>query len=80
VRGDGGGPKTANGKRTVSRNALKHGLTSDSPVIPGESHEKWQRHLDGVMHSLQPERFGADAGREGRPVAAQPEQTGRVFS
>ena len=51
------GPNTQRGKAASSRNAVKHGLTSESPVVPGESHEEWQRHLDGIMDSLQPENY-----------------------
>jgi hypothetical protein len=29
------GPATAEGKAAASRNAIKHGLRSDAPVIPG---------------------------------------------
>ena len=31
------GPKTTDGKATVSQNAIKHGLTAQKTVIPGES-------------------------------------------
>jgi hypothetical protein len=31
------GPKTPEGKKSSSQNALKHGLTADSHVLPGES-------------------------------------------
>jgi len=50
------GPSTARGRAAVRHNALKHGLSSDAPVIPErESDEEWQRHLDGTIESLQPE-------------------------
>ena len=55
-RGKGGGPKTAAGKAVVSRNAVKHGITSASPVIPGmESDEEWQAYRSGIIESLEPE-------------------------
>ena len=55
-RGKGGGPKTAAGKAAVSRNAVKHGITSASPVIPGmESDEEWQAYRSGIIESLEPE-------------------------
>jgi hypothetical protein len=57
MQGDGGGPKSARGKRITSRNAVKHGLRSDQPLIPGESIEEWERHLRGVMESIQPEGY-----------------------
>ena len=57
-RGQGGGPKTKAGKAAVSRNAIKHGITSASPVIPGmESEEGWQAHLDGIVESVAPEGY-----------------------
>lgn len=55
-QGKGGGPKTAAGKLAVSRNAIKHGITSASPVIPGmESEELWQAYRSGIVESLEPE-------------------------
>ena len=52
----GGGPKTKAGKAAVSRNAVKHGITSASPVIPGmESDEEWQAYRSGIIESLEPE-------------------------
>ncbi|MCH7697621.1 MAG: hypothetical protein IH865_01595 [Chloroflexi bacterium] len=57
-QGKGGGPKTAAGKVAVSRNAIKHGITSPSPVIPGmETEEAWQAHLDGIIESVAPEGY-----------------------
>lgn len=39
------GPKTANGRAAVRHNALKHGITSTCPVIPGmESEAEWHHH------------------------------------
>lgn len=50
------GPTTPEGKAIASRNATTHGLTSSAPVIPGiEEPADWQRHLQGMMESLQPE-------------------------
>ena len=58
MQGEGGGPRTAAGKTTVARNALKHGLTATTPVVPGlEDPAHWQRHLDGMLESLQPEGY-----------------------
>jgi len=48
------GPNTERGKTTSSRNAVKHGLTSDAPVIPGESLAEWQRFLAGIIASYEP--------------------------
>src|SRR3989337_1510771 len=50
------GPRTTAGKAVASRNALKHGILSRAPVIPGlEDPAEWQRHLKGMFESLQPE-------------------------
>jgi len=50
------GPNTARGKAASSRNAVKHGLRSDAPVIPElESFDDWERHRAGIVASFQPE-------------------------
>jgi len=54
VRGQGGGPKTTRGKVASSRNAVRHGLRSDQPIIPGESLNEWKAHLEGIIESIQP--------------------------
>jgi len=45
--------------RALNRvNALKHAMTSKVPVIPElESEEDWNRHLEGVRSSLNPEGY-----------------------
>ncbi|HJZ56063.1 MAG TPA: hypothetical protein VKE74_13935 [Gemmataceae bacterium] len=48
------GPRTAEGKATVARNATRHGIFSAVPVIPGESPEQWEAHRAGVVASLTP--------------------------
>jgi len=56
MRGQGGGPKTDKGKAASSRNALKHGLRSDAPVIPEmESFDDWERFRSGLVASFGPE-------------------------
>jgi hypothetical protein len=50
----GGGPRTAEGKRVVAQNAIKHGLTSASPVAGGESQEDWETHLEGLRKDFAP--------------------------
>ena len=53
--GRGGGPGTAAGKATSSRNATRHGVYSSLPVIAGvERHEDWDTHRQGVLQSLAP--------------------------
>ena len=49
------GPQTAEGKAIVSGNAIRHGLLSWKPTIPGlESVEDWEAHLEMTMESLAP--------------------------
>jgi hypothetical protein len=48
------GPRTPTGKERASRNALRHGLHTDLPVIPGERPEDWQAHLEAIRQSLAP--------------------------
>jgi hypothetical protein len=48
------GPNTAEGKASSSRNAVKHGLRSDAPVIPGfESFDEWEAHKAGIMAAIE---------------------------
>jgi hypothetical protein len=49
------GPNTTDGKVVVSRNAIRHGLLSWKPTIPGlESEEDWETHLEMTLESLSP--------------------------
>jgi hypothetical protein len=48
------GPRTAEGKLIVSRNATQHGIFAAVPVIPGEDPEAWEAHRAGVVESLAP--------------------------
>ena len=49
------GPRTAEGRAIVSGNAIRHGLLSWKPVIPGlENPEDWETHLELTMESLAP--------------------------
>ncbi|MGD0389428.1 MAG: hypothetical protein ABSC42_10790 [Tepidisphaeraceae bacterium] len=49
------GPQTAEGKAIVSGNAIRHGLLSWKPTIPGlETVEDWDAHLDRTLESLAP--------------------------
>jgi hypothetical protein len=60
VQGQGGGPNTRRGKAASSRNAVKHGLTSDAPVIPEiESFEELERHRAGTVAGFAPEGLEA---------------------
>ncbi len=50
------GPTSERGKAVVSRNAVKHGLLSDAPVIEGvEDPADWERHRQGILDSTEPE-------------------------
>jgi hypothetical protein len=47
------GPQTARGKKTISRNALKHGLLAREVVITGGDGEESQREFDALVARLQ---------------------------
>ena len=50
----GGGPRTTSGKAITRRNALRHGVLSTLPVVPGlERPEDWQRTM--LLASLAPQ-------------------------
>ena len=50
------GPNTPAGKAASSRNALKHGLRSEAPVIPVfEDFDDWERHRAGIIAAIEPE-------------------------
>ncbi len=48
--------KKSNVSTAITRfNALRHGLTSNAPVVPGvESAEEWQEHLDAILSDRAP--------------------------
>jgi hypothetical protein len=48
------GPVTPAGKRRSSMNAVTHGLSAQSVLLPGESDERFQRLLDGFASDFQP--------------------------
>jgi hypothetical protein len=47
------GPKTPQGKARSSRNAMRFGIHSPAPLIPGESAEEWDKHRAGMLASLE---------------------------
>jgi hypothetical protein len=50
-----GGPNTQEGKEVVRWNAVRHGISSPKPVVPGlEKQEDWESHRDGIMDNLSP--------------------------
>jgi hypothetical protein len=51
-----GGPITQEGKEVARWNAIRHGIRSPTPVVPGaEKQEDWDEHREGVLESLSPE-------------------------
>ena len=48
------GPKTDEGKQRCAQNALKHGLRSKHPVIPGEDPIEYQHKLDQLRADIRP--------------------------
>ena len=48
------GPKTEQGKQRSSLNALRHGLTGQIIVLPGEDLESYQHHLESFIHEYKP--------------------------
>lgn len=50
------GPNTEAGKQVVSLNAVRHGLRSDAPVIPGvESEHEWETYRDAIVDDWDPQ-------------------------
>jgi hypothetical protein len=48
------GPRTEPGKQRASRNALRHGLTAQTAVLPNENPETYQRHIQQFLDEYQP--------------------------
>jgi len=48
------GPKTEDGLRSVSLNAIKHGLTAKTVVLPNESEEEYEAELRDYLHHFAP--------------------------
>jgi len=54
----GAGQEHPRAKAASSRNALKHGLSAGDPVVRQvEDAEDWQRHLEQVISSIEPEGY-----------------------
>ena len=49
------GPKTPEGKKTVSQNAVRHGLLSTNVLVPGEDPEAYQLFAYQMFEELQPD-------------------------
>ena len=48
------GPRTPEGRAAVGLNALRHGLTAQTAVLPNESPEEFQQLLDAFLAEYQP--------------------------
>src|SRR5580704_1543821 len=48
------GPRTESGKQRSSLNALRHGLTARTAVLPTEDPEAYQRHIQQFLDEYQP--------------------------
>jgi hypothetical protein len=48
------GPRTDSGKQRSSLNALRHGLTAVSPVLPSEDQAAYDAHRRGFFDEYQP--------------------------
>ncbi len=48
------GPRTPEGKATVSQNAITHGLLARAGVIPGEEEHEFAAHRQGLLQQLRP--------------------------
>src|SRR6202167_1483289 len=48
------GPRTDSGKQRSSLNALRHGLTAQTAVLPSEDPEAYQRHVQQFLDEFKP--------------------------
>ena len=48
------GPKTAEGKAAISKNAVKHGLFAEEAVISGENPADYEAYLESFLTDLKP--------------------------
>lgn len=56
MKSTNGGPRTQRGRIRSSHNAIRHGILAEAPIVPDfEDPRDWQRHLDGITESYQPE-------------------------
>ena len=67
------GPKTTAGKNVSKYNRLSHGLTSDAPVVPGESADDWNAYRDGIIASFRPVGLVEADHRDRRPKLVKPQ-------
>jgi len=68
------GPRTLSGKAIASMNALKHGLCSRKPLIPGENEADFNRFSEGWVDELRPagphQHLAGRANHHGRLAAS----------
>ncbi len=50
------GPRTEAGKQRSSLNALRHGLTGQTVVLPTEDHSAYERHSQSFLERIPPQR------------------------
>src|SRR2546429_9858627 len=48
------GPRSVEGKERASLNAVKHGLRSERPVLPGEDAAEWDAFRAEIVRDLDP--------------------------
>ncbi|MGO4880695.1 MAG: hypothetical protein ACLP59_07725 [Bryobacteraceae bacterium] len=71
------GPRTAAGKAATSRNALTHGLTAQTYVLPGDDPEEFTALLDDLFRRFHPD--GPAEERLVRRIAANQWRLDRAF-
>jgi hypothetical protein len=49
------GPKTPEGKKISSQNALRHGLTAQTALLPTEDPAAYEQHLQAFLDEFQPQ-------------------------
>ena len=59
------GPRTETGKAASSQNALKHGLTAKTVLLPGEDEAAYRKMCEGMFESFAP---ADDPGEGTRPA------------
>ena len=57
TRKKGPGPKTPQAKARIRHNAMRFGIHTTDPVIPGERVEDWQAHRAGILASVEPANY-----------------------
>ena len=58
------GPRTEAGKQRSKLNALRHGLTGHTIVVPAEDQAAYQRHSQSFLDEYQPQSCLSSAHRE----------------